>query len=74
MYALAGVFGARPLAGSFLTRRWREQDSNCRSPVRENYAREIAALTATAFSAAKGPARCEAPEGSSPSLRHRGLC
>jgi hypothetical protein len=29
----SGVFGFRPLAGSFLTRRWRKQDSNPRSPV-----------------------------------------
>ena len=28
---LSGVFGVRPLAGSFLTRRWREEDSNRRS-------------------------------------------
>jgi hypothetical protein len=73
-FAIDPVCRAATQHGSLLTPRWREQDSNCRSAARENYAREIAALTATAFSAAKRPARCEAPEGSSPSFRHRGLC
>jgi class 3 adenylate cyclase len=30
------VFGVRPRAGSFLTRRWRERDSNSRSPATAN--------------------------------------
>jgi hypothetical protein len=62
----ASLISPRQPHGSFLTRSWRETDSNRRSPVGKIRSRDCRVDRDGMSLHRKGPARCEVPEGSNP--------